>query len=416
MQQTLKVDYTPKKQRILGVYSENVKMITRLLQLPENYNFFLFGARGVGKSTLLQKVFGDPNKCLFINLLENHWEQMFLRNPDLLFEQVMALPSSVTHIIIDEVQKIPKLLDIVHALIERTDKLFILTGSSARKLKHGKADLLAGRAFVRHLFPFSFLELGDQFFLDSALQFGLLPKVFDFNEPAQKADYLRAYSHTYLKEEVWSEHLIRKLEPFMYFLEVAAQSNGDVINYSKMSKHVNVDDKSIAEYYSILEETLMGFHLTAYKQSFRKRLVTKPKFYFFDLGVVRSLLRNLELTPKPGTYEYGDLFETFILIECYKLVHYYYPDYRLSYLKTQDGLEIDLVIERPGQPLLLVEIKSSEQVSGEHLKHLNSIKTEFGQEAEYVCFSQEKIARKQGEIMIYPWQEGIKQYLGKKDD
>ena len=386
-------------------------MRERLLQLPEKYNFFLFGARGVGKSTLIKHQFSAPDSYWLIDLLQNYWEEEYLRNPDKLKEQVLALPDHVTHIIIDEVQKVPKLLNVVHALIEETDKIFILTGSSARKLKHGQANLLAGRAFVKNLFPFSFIELGEQFSLNETLRYGLLPKIFDFSKEQDKAEYLRAYAHTYLKEEVWAEHLIRKLEPFLYFLEVAAQNNGDIVNYSKISKQVKVDDKSVAEYYAILEETLMGFHLTAYRKSFRKRLISKPKFYLFDLGVLSALLRTLDVKINPATYEYGVLFESFIIVECYKLIDYFYPDYRLSYIKTHDGLEVDLVVERPGLPLLLIEIKSSTSVDEEQLKSINAIADNLGEEVELLCLSQELVARKVGKVTIYPWQEGIKKYF-----
>lgn len=385
-------------------------MKKRLLQLPKEHSFFLFGARNTGKSTLIKHWFRGQ-KHLYIDLLDIRQESQYLKDPQLLKAEVLALPETIQFIIIDEVQKIPALLDVVHALIEETDKKFILTGSSARKLKHGHANLLAGRAFVRHLYPFSFLELGNELNLQQALGFGLLPSVWKFKHDDEKADFLRAYVHIYLKEEVWAEHLIRKLEPFQYFLEVAGQSNGDVLNITNIAKDVGVDDKSILQYFSILEDTLLGFHLSAFKHSFRKRLTQKPKFYFIDTGITRALSRTLALPLAESTYEYGKLFEHFIIVECYKLIHYFYPDYRLSYFRTHDGLEIDLIIERPGQPLLMIEIKSTETVRSDHVKTLQKIALEIDEPVEAICLARVAKPLKFDNVTVYPWQEGICKYL-----
>lgn len=383
----------------------------RLLKLPNNKTFFLFGARNTGKSTLIEHVFKSIAH-LYIDLLDIHQERKYLQDPQILHAEVLALEDNIKFIVIDEVQKIPELLDVVHSLIERTDKKFVLTGSSARKLKQGHANLLAGRAVVRNLYPFSFLELGDTFDLDQALAFGLLPKLEEFDDEADKIDFLRAYAHLYLKEEIWAEHLIRKLSPFQYFLEVAAQSNGDVINVLNIARDVGVDSKSISQYFSILEDTLIGFNLPAFSNSFRKRLVQKSKFYFIDTGLVRALSRTLAVPLSAGTYEYGKLFESFIVLECYKLANYFFPDYRLSYLRTQDGLEIDLVIERPGAALLFIEIKSTDKIRPDHLRPLQMVAKDFGDKAEYVCFACVDKALKFDQVMVYPWQDGIKKYLG----
>ena len=254
-------------------------ILHRLLKLPKKQNLFLFGARGTGKSTLLQQLF-SPEKCLWINLLDPYQESNFALNPKSLSNLVLALPKKVTHVIIDEVQKVPKLLDVVHFLCEKTEKKFILTGSSARKLKFGGANLLAGRAFVYNLFPFTFLELSDRFDLNLALQWGLLPKVTFLKTREEKQMFLQSYATTYLKEEIWGEHFIRRLDPFRKFLEVASQCNAKIINYSNIANDTGVDDKTIKEYFSLLEDTLIGFFLEPFKHSFRKRLNSKPKFYF----------------------------------------------------------------------------------------------------------------------------------------
>ena len=228
-----------------------------------------------------------------MDLLDSSVKERFLRNPSEFYAIVQAFPPETRHVVIDEIQKVPKLLDEVHRLIEETDKIFILTGSSAQKLKHGGANLLAGRAFVYHLFSLSCFELKDQFNLDQALRWGTLPKIFSLKEDAEKNEFLRAYSDTYLKEEIWNEQVIRKLQPFRRFLEVAAQCNGKIINYAHIARDVGVDGKTIKEYFCILEDTMIGFFLEPFHHSFRKRLVEKPKFYFFDPGVVRSLARGL---------------------------------------------------------------------------------------------------------------------------
>lgn len=387
-------------------------MKNRFLKFPERQSFFVFGARGVGKSTLIQQTYANQEYWL-VDLLDQRSERKYMHDPSILADEVRSLSEHVKIIVIDEIQKIPSLLDVVHQLIESTDKQFVLTGSSARKLKHGHANLLAGRAFVRYMFPFSFLELEGDFELSKALQFGMLPKVWSFKNPEDCTDFLRAYAHVYLKEEVWGEHLIRKLEPFQYFLETAAQSNGQVINYAKMSRDSGVDAKTIAEYYSILDDTMLGFHLPAYRRSFRKRLAEKPKFYFFDTGVNRALARCVEVPVSEGTYEYGKLFEQFVLLEAIKLAKFYFPDFRFSHLRAHDGLEIDLVVERPGQPILMLEIKSDRTIKDEHLRHLQQVKVELGGEVECVCFSNIDQARLVNRVRVCHWKEGLIRYFTK---
>lgn len=387
-------------------------MLPRLLTLPEKQSLLLFGARGTGKSTLVKKQF-DVQRSLYINLLLPDEEERFARNPSELQALTLALPAQITHIVIDEIQKIPKLLSIVHELIESTSKKFVMTGSSARKLKYGGADLLAGRAFVYHLFPFSFLELGTQFDLNHALHWGLLPKTISLETSEEKMQFLQAYAYTYLKEEIWAEQLIRKLDPFRRFLEVAAQCNGKIINYANIARDVGVDDKTIKSYFSILEDTLIGFFLEPYISSFRKRLSLKPKFYFFDVGVTRALARMLSLPLKPGNSLYGDTFEHFIILECMKLASCYQPEFRFSYLKTKDDAEIDLVVERPGCPILFIEIKSSASVTEENLYTLKQLSKDFEQ-CESVCFSNDTRRKCFGKLTVIPWQEGIKQYFMKR--
>lgn len=294
----------------------------RLLVLSKQYSLFLFGARGVGKSTLVESTFKiDTTENIYINLLDTIVEDRFARNPMELVDIVDAMSSQEKYVIVDEIQKVPKLLDVIHLLIEikKCKKYFILTGSSARKLKLSGVNLLAGRAFIYHLYPFSYLELGEKFDLQSTLLFGMLPGIFNFKTKQDKQQFLQAYTLTYLKEEIWAEQLVKNLDPFRRFLEVAAQSNGKIINYANIARDVGADDKTVKNYFSILEDTLLAFLIESYQHSFRKRLSAAPKFYFFDVGVTRALARMLGVTPQPGTSYYGDLFESFIVTECIKL-------------------------------------------------------------------------------------------------
>ena len=197
-------------------------MFKRVLNTTKNNSFFLFGARGTGKTTYLKDIF-DPGETMYIDLLEPETEDLYVRNPNRLEQHVSALPAKVEWILIDEIQKAPRLLDVAHRLIEATGKKFVLTGSSGRKLKRGATNLLAGRAFVYNLRPFTSIELENSFSLKDALQWGTLPKLFSLENEEDKQAYLRAYSLTYLKEEIVAEQIVRKLDPFREFLEIAAQ-------------------------------------------------------------------------------------------------------------------------------------------------------------------------------------------------
>jgi len=384
-------------------------MLNRLLKLPKKQSFFLFGARGCGKSTLLDADF-QQETTLFISLLDPVVEDRFSRNPGELKAIIEALPKNITHVVIDEIQKLPRLLDVVHELIEKTSLYFLLTGSSARKLKYGGANLLAGRAFVYHLYPFSYLEVKELFDLQHALQFGMLPRIFSFETNEERILFLQAYALTYLKEEIWAEQLTKKLDAFRKFLEVAAQCNGKIINYSNIAKDVGVDDKTITEYFSILEDTLIGYILEPFQHSFRKRLSQKPKFYYFDVGVTRALARQLSLPLLPSTSAYGEAFEHFIILECMKLASYFYSEYRFSYLRTKDDAEIDLIVERPGKRLLCIEIKSSMNVTSESLQSFSMLTREIA-DCEAICFSNDNHAKKFDHVTVLPWREGIQQYF-----
>lgn len=385
--------------------------VKRHLKLSKEHSLFLFGPRGSGKSTLIKSQFADNS--YLIDLLDIETEEKFARHPEELKYLVQSLGKNITHVVIDEIQKVPKLLDLVHLLIESTNKKFILTGSSARKLKYGNANLLAGRAFVYNLHPFTSIELGGAFQLKSALHFGLLPKAQELKDKNDKNFFLKSYTQMYLKEEIQAEQIVRKLDPFRNFLELAAQMNGKVINYSKISRDVSVEDKTIMEYYSILEDTLIGFSIRGFQHSFRKQLGSKPKFYFFDTGVVRALNRSLSNQLEESSFAFGDAFEHLIILECIKLAGYFCDDYRFNYLRTKDDVEVDLVVDRPGKPVLFIEIKSTKQVREEDISSLARISQDFGF-CEAVCFSRDSVKKTIGQITIYPWQEGLKEFFVRK--
>lgn len=380
-------------------------MVGRLLKLKKSRNLFLFGARGTGKSTLIRVEFAGP-RTLWIDLLKEEDEERYRKRPQELSAQLQN--QAYDWVVIDEVQKIPKLLDRVHLEIEKKRTKFVLTGSSARKLKRGGANLLAGRASTYHLFPFSFLELGKLFRLDEALQFGTIPVLFELQNPEDKRDFLRDYVQTYLKEEILTEQIIRKVEPFRDFLEVAAQSNGQIINYKKIGDDIGVDDKTVRSYFQILEDTLVGFHLPSFHRSIRKRQRVSPKFFFFDTGIKRALEKTITLPLVPQTFAYGKAFEHRVILETSWLNSYGQLDFTLSYLRTKDNVEIDLVIERPGRPDLLVEIKSTTTVTESDVKSLKIFLKSWPKKAEAQVWSLDPNEKKIDSVECLFWTEGLK--------
>lgn len=384
-------------------------MIPREVKLPEKNSYFLFGARGTGKSTLVKDAVPESQR-LYINLLLAREEDIFARDPDQLIRRVRALGPSIKTVIIDEVQKVPKLLDAVHELIESTNIQFILTGSSAKKLKAGGANLLAGRAVTRSLFPFTFHELGLEFDLDQAMRWGSLPRLLSLDSDFDRSDYLQAYALTYLKEEVWAEQFVRKLDPFRKFLEVAAICSGKIINFSNIARDVGIDSKTVKSYYEIIEETLLGFFLPSFSTSQRKNVYKSAKFYFFDVGVTRSLARLLEVPPTPRTSYFGELFEQFVILEIYKKVQYSHKQYRLSYLQTQAGNEVDLVVERPGASTIVVEVKSTTEITEHKISGMKNFFDVFPG-AKFLCLSLDPNKKKFGKIEALPWSEGIAQII-----
>ena len=381
-------------------------MYQRLLHLPKNHHFFLFGPRNTGKSTLIELQF-PTTTSLWLDLLDTALQARFLENPEELFHIVSNLAPEITHVVIDEVQKVPKLLDVVQRLMKKKNKFFILTGSSARKLKRGGANLLAGRAFVYHLYPLTFVEMGADFNLDIALHWGTLPEVMLLATDSERFELLTAYAHTYLREEIWEEQIIKTLAPFRKFLEVAAQSNGKIVNFANIAREVGVDDKTIKAYFEILEDTLIGFFLEPYHNSVRKQVSGKPKFYLVDTGLMRALARQLEIPLQPRTHAYGNVFEHYIITEIIRLASYFRHQYRFSYLRTINDVEVDLIVERRGKKTLYIEIKSTDQITSEMLTFFKKISKD-AKNVEALCLSNDPYAKKFNHVLALPWQEGIK--------
>jgi predicted AAA+ superfamily ATPase len=381
-------------------------MVQRLINPLKTYSFFLFGARGTGKSTFLSNYLPHDETVLWIDFLNPEEEDRYARNPLELAANLDVAPGKIKWVVLDEIQKVPRLLDVVHSRIESSKIKFAMTGSSARKLKREGTNLLAGRAFVYNLFPLTHRELSDGFNLDSALMFGTLPGLLKFNSSEEKMSFLRAYALTYLKEEIWGEHIVRKLDPFRKFIEIAAQCNGEIINFANIARDVGVDIKTVQSYFEILEDTLLGFMLEPFHQSVRKRQRQAPKFYLFDTGVRRALDRTLTIELKPGTYAYGKAFEHLVIAEAVRLNEYRQKDYRFSYLRTKDDAEIDLVIERPGTSTALVEIKSTTQVDDRDTRSLERFAADMPKSEAFILSTDPK-AKRIGKVKAFPWQQGL---------
>ncbi len=377
-------------------------MIHRLLAPSKNNSFFIFGARGTGKSFFLSNQF-SPKNVLTFDLLDSRIEKRFFANPEILETLIDEHSERIDWVVLDEIQRLPSLLNVVHRLIEKKKIKFCLTGSSARKLKRGAANLLAGRAFIYSLYPFTHTELANKFHLNDVLNWGSLPKIFDFNNDNDRAAYLHSYVMTYLKEEVIAEQLVRKLEPFRLFLPVIGQMSGKVINFSKIAKEVESDTKTIQNYFQILEDTLIGYFLPAFSRSIRKSQRGAPKFYLFDIGVKRALEESLNSKVVQSTSYFGELFEHFIILEVLRLNSYSGQNYKLSYLQTTNGGEIDLILTK-GSKNILVEIKSTEKADPIEVSKLSHYKKDFGVNSEAYYVSRDSLAQKIDGVHCIHWE------------
>jgi predicted AAA+ superfamily ATPase len=385
-------------------------MIGRLLKPLNGKSFFLFGARGTGKSTLLESLYDKQTSYRF-DLLDPVLLDDLRLDRERFLRIINAEANRDKVIVVDEVQRLPDLLDYVHQSIFADKRIFVLTGSSARRLKQIGTNLLAGRALVYHLFPLTSVEIGETFDLQRALELGLLPDCYLADSEQLAVEILRAYILNYVEKEVQIEQWVRKIEPFRNFISIAAQMNGKIINRSAIARDVGVDDTTVADYYEILEDTLLGITLPAYHRSTRKRQRKGNKFFLIDPGVKRALDRTLVSRLVQGTSAYGEAFEHFIFLELYKLASYARKDWRFFYYQTREGYEVDLVIERPGQPLLLIELKSKSKVTADDCAVIERIGPEIDPTAERILLSQDRTSQKFGKTSVMYWQDFLRSML-----
>jgi uncharacterized protein len=368
-------------------------MYSRVIDLTtiiEKKSFFLLGPRQTGKSTLLQAQFPDAT---YIDLLAADVYRQLSAYPERLREQLIGDERLV---IIDEIQKLPSLLDEVQLLITKNkDVRFILTGSSARKLRRGGANLLAGRAWTRYLHPLVYAELPNEKFRQRLLH-GSLPHVIDSHDPIQE---LKEYCGVYLQEEIRAESLTRSIEAFSRFLSVAALCNGEQLNYTKIGNDSQVPPRTVREFFVVLEDTLVGFNLPAFRSGRSRKAVASSKFYFFDIGVAHSLQGITQLAE--GSTQYGKALEHLIAMELRAYCSYRRPDAKLSYWRSTSQIEVDFVIDSH----IAIEVKATGNVSHRDSKGLIA----FAEEAELsrsIIVSTEKHRRRlESGVEVWPVEE-----------
>jgi len=359
---------------------------------------FLWGPRKVGKSTLLRQQFPD---AVFYDLLDTDLRLRLQIRPAFLREEVLA--KSPTLVVLDEIQKVPALLDEVHLLIERTSTRFVLCGSSARKLRRGAANLLGGRAWRFELFPLTTAEIGVPVdaaraldVLHRVLSHGTIPAHFLAERPERA---LRGYVRDYLTEEIQSEALVRNVPAFARFLDGVAATHGRLLNYSNVARDSGVSAKTVREYYQLLEDTLLGHRLAPWRKTRARRLIETEKFYLFDVGVTRALCGMRPVVP--GTDEYGRAFEHFLVEEVRAWLSYSESDLPISFWRTSTGLEVDLII---GDLDLAVEFKARAGVDGRDARGLRALREEHRVRRAVIVSLDSARRQLDGGIEVWPWQ------------
>ena len=348
---------------------------------------FLFGGRQTGKSTLLKERFP---KAVYIDLLKSDVRNRFKQHPEEFRESLLRYPPE-TLVIVDEIQKVPDLLDEVHWLMVEKGLWFILSGSSARKIKKSGANNLGGRAIPETLFPLVSAEIPD-FYLERAIQNGMIPRHYMV---ANARNRMRAYIDLYLKEEIIEEALVQNVDEFVRFMEVAAIMDGEILNYENVASDCEVSANTVKAYYKILVDTLLGFEVPAYKKVIKRKLYKSPRFYYSDVGIANHLTKRYHLAPK--TPEYGHAFEHLIMQEIVAYLGYTNSDEELSYWHTYENLEVDAVI---GDARVAIEIKSKEHIDHNDKKGV----TEFAKEhplAKQIIVSKDRISRRSGDVDLY---------------
>ena len=375
------------------------------MKLSASETCFLWGPRQTGKSTLLKTMF--PGAMYYDLLLADQYRRL-LRNPESMRQEIEAMGIDKEHqkhpIIVDEVQKIPDLLDEVHWLIVNKGLRFILCGSSPRKLKRGYGNLLGGRAIRYELFPLLCREIPD-FLLAKALNHGLLPRHYTHSYPEK---LLEGYIGDYLKEEIFAEALTRNLPAFNRFLEVAALTNGELVNFANIACECGVSAPTVKGYFQILEDTLIGRFIPAYRKRAKRRLIGAPKFIFFDVGIVSHLARRGKI--QEGSELFGKAFKHFIILEVFAHSRYSGMNYDISYWRTASQYEVDLIL---GKGDVAVEIKATQMALDKHLKGLRAFREEHRSKCILVSLDP-KPRKTPDNILILPWQEFLHRLWAKE--
>ncbi|MCQ2330211.1 MAG: DUF4143 domain-containing protein [Paludibacteraceae bacterium] len=363
-----------------------IQRIYNLIDEATEGSIFLFGARQTGKSIFLRQQFGD---CIIFDLLDSDLKLRLKKRPSLLFEMLQDKPDG-TLIVIDEIPEVPELLNEVHRLIQQKSMRFVLTGSSARKLKRKGRNTLGGRAMPCYFYPFVTAELKD-FDLDRVLLYGMLPPHYLAKHPQK---LMAGYIDIYLKEEIQEEALVRNPNDFQQFLSAAAITSGEVVNYTNIAADCGVSSKTVQSYFSILTDTLIGYMLPSYTKVQKRKVTQSPKFYLFDVGIYNYLMHRTSLAQ--GTPEYGHAFEHFVLQELRAYIGYNNKEERLSYWHTYNGKEIDVVI---GDAKLGIEIKSATEILPKHYANFKEYCEEFP-DSRCMVVSLDRLTRRSGNIEI----------------
>ncbi len=355
-----------------------------------NESLFLWGARQTGKSTLLKELF--PDALWFDLLLSDVFERLH-KSPSQLREIILATQPGMP-VVIDEIQKIPALLNEVHWLIENQHTRFILSGSSPRRIIRADTNLLGGRALRYELYPLISEEIPD-FDLIRALNNGLLPRHYLSDNPKQR---ISAYIGNYLQDEIMAEARIRNVANFSRFLEVAAFSNGEMVNYTNIASECGVSAPTVREYFHILEDTLTGRFLPSFQKKPKRRVILAPKFYFFDVGIANYLLKRNKI--EKGSEAFGHAFEHFIYQEIYAHSNYTDLKYPIYYWRTASHLEVDLIL---GDHEVAIEIKSTQNATPRHVNGLKSFAEEYPVK-KLLLITNDPFPRQMGPVLVLPWQ------------
>lgn len=365
------------------------------LDLPERQSAFLWGPRKTGKTTYLKSRFPDS---IIYDFLKTDLFLDFSRNPSLLREQLEAKDNqeSSLPVIMDEVQKVPRIMDEVHWLIENKGLRFILCGSSARKLKRGGANLLGGRAWRFEMFPLVTPELKN-WDLITILNRGMIPSHYRDENYSRS---LKAYMQDYLKEEIFAEGIIRNIPAFSRFYDAIGYSHGELVNYSNIARDCGVDSKTVREYYQILVDTLMGKMIEPFKERQNRQVISKaPKFYLFDVGVAGAITKRYIAEEKGELF--GKAFEHFILMEMMAYNSYHEVDFNINFWRTKAGLEVDFIL---GKGEVAIEVKGTNRVEKRDLYPLSAFKKDFPA-AKAIVVCNEKTERIHDGIRIIPFRK-----------